>query len=407
MSKYHYKALTANGDQIEGSLEAIDEKSVVKNLQTQGYYPITATLENSSLKDRLINSITKNETIGFSGKELLSFTQNLSTLLNSGLPLDHALRILVKNHKEKKTANILNTIYDEIKAGNSLSNSLSRFPHIFDSLYIAMIKSGEASGSLGQAFLNLSAHIDKRQKLKSEIVSALTYPALLMVISILSLFFLLTFVIPRFIPMFAGSEQTLPLLSRIVFSLSASFNQYWWLYIIATLFVVFLCNYAFQHMLKRNSINNKLLVLPLFGATIKSHQTANFTRASATLLKNGLNLIDSLNLSVAAVSYETFKHEIKLAITGLKEGRKLSDSLQHSLILSPLTVDLIKIGEESGKLEEMLLKIAENCEQETDINIKRILVFLEPILILGLGVMVALVILSVLLAMLSLNDIII
>ena len=407
MNRYYYKALTSNGDQIEGSLEASDEKSVIKNLQSQGFYPITATLEKKSLIEKLNINISKNNGKDFSRKDLLSFTQNLSTLLNSELPLDHALKLLLKNHQEKKSAKVIQSIYEEIKAGNSLSNSLYRFPQIFDPLYIAMVKSGEASGSLGQAFLNLSAHIEKKEKLRSAVVSALTYPALLVVISLLSLFFLMTFVIPRFIPMFAGSEQTLPLLSRAVFSLSSSFTNYWWIVIIAIFAVSYLCFYAYQHLLSKSSLNKSLLNLPLFGPTIKSFQTAKFARTSASLLKNGLNLIDSMNLALDSVSYDIFKQEIKLAINALKAGKRISDSLQHSLILSPITVDLIRIGEESGKLAEMLLKIAENCEQETDSNIKRMLVFLEPILILGLGVMIALVILSVLMAMLSLNDIII
>ena len=409
MDNFQYKALSSNGESIEGVLGAENEHDVVQHLHKQGYYPVRITLQTDSTAWSLPEffKLQPRKAKGLRRKEILALTSDISTLLDAGLDIEHSLRNLLATRADPRMKQLLSSLYQDLQDGKALSTALQKFPEIFDPLYIAVVRSGEASGGLDSAYLRLSEHLEKSQALRNSVISSSIYPAILLGISALSLIFLLSFVIPRFIPMFAESEAALPGLSQFVFGLSRGFQSWWWLIPALMLLFWLLGRNLLRYALVQERTQTFLLQAPLLGTLIKHQVIANFCRTMATLLQNGLNLVEALKLSREAVSHPMFSDELKAAVEQVQSGKRLSHIFTRSRFLSEMVIDLITVGEETGKLPAMFTKTADIYEKETDQQLKRILVFLEPILILGLGLLIALLILSVLLAMLSLNDLII
>lgn len=403
MPQFAYKAARANGEILEGEMEAADEASLIRKLQDDGFIPIDSTLVQGASR-ALRFSFSRGRERGISHKQVMLFTRELATLLDAGMTLDRSLQILADLTPEEELGRLMDRLREMVQSGSTFSAALQDQGDTFTPLYINMVKAGEAGGMLQVVLSRLADYLERSGELRDEVRSALTYPLILLFVVGLSLTLLLVFVLPQFSEMFEDMGQALPLPTRIVITIGDLFRSYWWLLLGGG----FLFAAWFRARLEKPEFRRRwdvrLLGWPLLGDLLAKIETARFTRTLATLLENGLPLLAALNLVKDVISNSVIADGVSSAAESLKHGRSLADPLVEQKTLPPLALQMIKVGEESGSLESMLIKVADIYDQEVRSTVKRILTLLEPMLIIGLGVIVVGIIGAIMLAILSANE---
>ncbi len=406
MPIFIYKAVSANGETLEGEIDAPSKSEVIDQLQHAGHIPLSAVEKSSNghslftfknpLKPRQINI-----------KDLMLFTRELSTLMQAGLPLDQSLKILEDLNSKPSLKKMVVDINNRIKSGDSISVAMEAQGQVFDKMYLNTIRAGEAGGALQIVLDRLADYMERTAEFRANVISALFYPAILLLVSMLSIFILLSFVVPQFVPLFEDVGQALPLLTQIVFDCAGIIQNYWWMMFAFLVLLIWLGDKQLQNPETRLLWDTKCLAIPIYGDLITKLDVARFARTLGTLLSNGVPLLTSIEIVKEVINNKMLANTIGKAATGLEQGRSLTQPLTESEYFPPLAVQLIRVGEETGQLESMLLKTAEIYENESRITIKRLLTLLEPILILGLGAIIAIIIISILMAMLGLNELVI
>jgi len=402
MVEFAYKATDLAGKIFEGSMEGRDEKMVVQSLQKLGYIPIRITAlqtEGTLLKLRFLPFLQRVTT-----KDLLIFTQELSTLLEAGLPLDRSLQILTELAEKERFKEVIKDLLKQIEAGRSFSEALSSYPSIFPKLYVNMTKAGEAGGILTIILVRLGKYLQTSKELKDHLISVLIYPAFLVFFIGLSIIALLTFIIPTFSKIFADMGQAIPLPTQIILSVSQMVRSYWWVLGGA----LFLGWYGFRMYIRsaegKVSWDRFKLRLVIIGGLVRQIETARFSRTLGTLLQSGVPILQAVQIVRETASNEVVGKSISDVHAGLKQGGGISKTLQGSKVFPPLAVHMITVGEETGKLDEMLIKIAENYEVSLQVSLKRFFSLLEPAIIMVMGLIVVFIILSMMLPIISINE---
>jgi type II secretion system protein F len=402
MVEFAYKATDLAGKIFEGSMEGRDEKMVVESLQKLGYLPIRITAiqaKTGFLKlpiSAYLERITTND--------LLVFTQELSTLLEAGLPLDRSLQILTELAEKERFREVIKDILKKIEAGRSFSEALSSYPSIFPKLYVNMTKAGEAGGILNVILSRLSKYLLTTKEMKDYLISVLIYPAILTLASGASIIILLTFVIPRFAKIFADMGQAIPLPTQIMLSISQGVRSYWWVLAGALL----LGWYGFRAYVRSGegkvSWDRFKLGLVVIGNLVRQIEVARFSRTLGTLLQSGVPILQAIQIVRETANNEIIARSISEVHEGVKQGGGISKTLQTLKVFPPLAIHMITVGEETGKLDEMLVKVAENYEVSLQNALKRFINLLEPMIILIMGAVVGFIVVSMLLAIFSINE---
>jgi len=402
MPLFNYKAINGLGETEEGVRDAVDEQQMIAALQSEGYIPIRVTPAGKRSFLGLGLSSKQNK---LSQKDIALLTGELATLLESGLPLDKSLLVLMDlTEDNERLSKLIARVLEKVKGGSSLADALGTQSGIFTRFYLNMIRAGEAGGSLGEVLTRLSEYLERSQELKDTVSTALIYPAILLVMSLASLFVMLIFVVPQFTEMFESAGKALPVPTQIVVGLAEWLQSYWWMLIGAVVFASSYMKYQLADPIKKKAWDGRFLKLPLFGNILLNKETANISRTLGTLLGNGVSIIAALvivretvdNLVIAAAIQDTEEQ--------LKQGKHMSDALLEKGLFPKMAMQMIKMGEETGRLEEMLLRVATIYDKQLRVAIQRMLAFLEPALIITLGLMIAGIIVSILLAILSVND---
>ncbi|MEC4748784.1 type II secretion system F family protein [Methylomicrobium sp. Wu6] len=402
MPLYSYKAINNLGETEEGVRDASDESSLIVLLQSEGYIPIKVS--PASAKNFLGLSLGAKRT-KLSQKEIALFTSEMATLLDSGLPLDKSLTVLIDlTEDNEKLSKLIARVLEKVKGGSSLADALDKQPGIFSRFYLNMIRAGEAGGSLGDVLNRLAEYLERSRELKDTVSTALIYPAVLLVMSLASLFVMLIFVVPQFTEMFESAGQQLPVSTQIVVGLAEWLQSYWWLLIGGAIFAVSYMRFQLADPVRKKVWDGRFLKLPLADMVIVNKETANMTRTLGTLLGNGVSILSALVIVKETVDNLVLVEAIQYAEDELKQGKRMSDALVKTGIFPKMAVQMIRMGEETGHLEEMLLRVAEIYDKQLKIAIQRMLALLEPALIITLGLMIAGIIVSILLAILSVND---
>lgn len=405
MPSFSYKAVNSIGETISGSFDVNDEMSAVRKLQEQGLIPLEIHLgeqKKSLLSVELFSSSGKR---GFSNKNLIHFTRELATLLDAGMTLDRSLQILIELSDDEQLVRLIDQIRDDVHSGSTFSEALKKQGgNIFPPLYVSMIKAGEAGGALEDVLISLADYLERTEELRDSVRSALIYPLLLLAVAGISVAVLLMFVVPQFQQMFDDMGRALPLSTRIVIATGDMLRGYWWLIVAVILLIVAGLKRMLVDPAFRSRWDRRVLGLPVFGELFSKIETARFTRTLATLLENGLPLQRALQLAREVIKNREISSGMKEATEQLERGGGLSGPLTENRVLPPLALQMIKVGEESGSLEAMLKKVANVYDGEVKVSIKRALTMLEPILIIGLGIIVAGIIISILMAILSANE---
>ena len=402
MPAYVFKALDSSGKVIEDTRNADSEQSLIKQLQIEGYMPMKVSLDAPSSWSFKLKPKAK---FRLSQKEILLFSREVSTLLQAGLPLDRALRVLMDLSGDNSNLNIVvSDILEKVKGGKNLSEALESQDGVYSRFYINMIRAGEAGGSLEDVLDRLIEYLESSLELRNSVVTALIYPVILVTMSVGSILLLLTFVVPQFTEMFESAGKELPIPTQVVVGVSEWLQSYWWLLLLLIVFAVYGMKFMVADPARKLRFDRNLLRTPLAGDIICHMETANLCSTLGTLLVNGVSLLTALTIAKGTVGNSSLREVLVEAETNLRNGKGLSKALIESGQFPKMAVQMIKMGEESGKLEEMLLNVAETYAKELRITIQRMLAMLEPALILGMGVVIAGIIISILMAILSVND---
>ncbi|MGZ8196548.1 MAG: type II secretion system F family protein [Methylosarcina sp.] len=402
MSLFTYKAINSLGETEEGVRDAPDEQFLIGALQSEGYIPIRVA--PASAKSFLGLSLGARQS-KLSQKEIALFTSELATLLDSGLPLDKSLMVLIDLAEDnERLSKMIGRVLEKVKGGSSLADALEKQAGVFSRFYLNMIRAGEAGGSLGEVLNRLTEYLERSRELKDTVSTALIYPAVLLVMSLASLFVMLIFVVPQFTEMFESAGKELPLSTQIVVGLAEWLQSYWWLLLGAAIVISSYMKFQLADPVTKKVWDGRFLKLPLAETILLNKETANISRTLGTLLGNGVSILSALAIVRETVDNLVLVETIQHAEEELKQGKRMSDALLKTGIFPKMAMQMIKMGEETGHLEEMLMRVAEIYDKQLKVAIQRMLALLEPALIITLGLMIAGIIVSILLAILSVND---
>ena len=400
MTSYSFKAVAADGKVRTGTLTAESEKIAAQELKRQGLIPVyvgAGAAKSNGIKLPSFEFGRK--------RDVLFFTQEMSTLLTAGVPLDRALSISGELTERPQFKPVILDILRVLKGGRTLADSLGTHPEYFPDIYLNMIRAGEASGSLAAIFERLSEYERTRDELRGYIISSMVYPTLLTIVGLSSIFILLYYVVPRFSAVFAESRMAIPTPTRILLETSALVRTYG-AYFVGLLVAAIIGFRAYIGTpVGRYWFDGFKLKLPMIGDALRKAQTAQFARAMGTLVANNVPLVSSLNISRAIMTNKRMAEALELVAAGIKRGEGVAAPLARTGQFPPLASHLLSIGEETGHLDSMFVRMADIYEADTKASVKRFTALFEPLIILVLGVLVGVLILSMLLAITSINEI--
>ncbi len=402
MATFFFRAVATDGKLRAGSLSAESDRTVARELRRQGLTPIYVGLEQKKSFELKLPAFARGQR-----RDVLFFTQELSTLLNAGIPVDRALSITGELTERSKFRFVVLDILRVLKGGKSLAESLATHPEYFSDLYVNMVRAGEASGSLASVFERLAEFEKSRDELRNYIISSMIYPTLLATVGLASIIVLLTFVVPKFASVFEESHMKIPTPTLIMLQVSKVITAYWW--IVASVVVVTAVSFRLYTRTTPGRLwwDTIRLKVPLLGIALRKAETARFARSMATLVANSVPLVQSIGISGAILNNRMIAGALGEVAQGVKRGEGIAAPVRKAAVFPPLAAHLLMVGEETGRLDQMFARMAEIYETDTRTSIKRFTTIFEPLVILIMGVMVGALILSILLAITSINDVVV
>jgi general secretion pathway protein F len=401
--RYRYEAVDATGETLRDELEAASQEAAIERLRDQGLLPLSVAEAKDGFFRTGLGQPWFSKRRSLSRKAIMLLTQQLSNLLNAGMPLDRALTILIGVTDDEPSKALVERVQEKVRGGANLADALEA-QGAFSRFYLNMIRAGETGGALEVVLKRLTEFLERSQALRDTVSSALIYPLILLSVSALSVIILLTFVVPQFERLFADAGKALPLATQIVIAAGDGFRYYWWVGVILIGVLTAAMRQQLSQPESRMRWDRWFLRLPLFGDLIAKVETARLTRTLGTLLGNGVSLLNALTIVRETLTNRVLAGALGDVAEQVKGGRGLADPLSESGDFPKLAVQMVRVGEETGQLQEMLLQVADTYDGEVQTAVKRLLTLLEPALILGLGVVIAAIIMSILVAILSLND---
>jgi type IV pilus assembly protein PilC len=422
MPQFQFTAADAKGEQMSGTIESTSEAEAIQQLRSQGYYPLQVVeagkgklAKKAAKKGKAAADKKKGPKATTGGrikpKILMIFTRQLATLIDSGLPLLRGLTVLAKQEPNPVLRGTIAALADSVQSGSTFSEALAQHPKIFNKLYVNMVKAGELGGVLEVVLVRLAEYQEKAHKLKNKIVSAMVYPIIVMFIAVAILIFLMLFIVPKFESMFAelGKDAELPMISQIVFGTSKFFlnatlvppvpNVVWFLVVIGAIFAGF--NMWGKTKGGRRAIDSLKLKLPIFGDIQRKSAIARFSRTLGTLVTSGVPILQALNITRDTAGNVVVSDAIEKVHEAVKEGESIVTPLQASSVFPSMVISMVDVGEETGQLPEMLLKVADVYDDEVDNAVTALTSILEPIMIVILALVVGAVVFALFLPLIK------
>jgi type IV pilus assembly protein PilC len=419
MANFQYAALDAKGEQTTGVVSAGTEAEAIAQLRAQGLYPTQIQEEGKGKKGhKTVAPLKRNakarekaskKNLGgrIKPKNLMIFTRQLATLIDSGLPLLRSLTVLEKQEPNVVLRATVSALAENVQGGSTFSESLAQHPKIFNKLYVNMVKAGELGGVLEIVLNRLAEYQEKAQKLKNKIVSAMVYPVIVMFIAVAILVFLMIFIVPKFKEMFANTDSDLPLISQIVFGMSEFFlarpfivPNVVFVFIVIGVFV-FLFNLWGRTVGGRNIIDNMKLKMPILGDIQRKSAVSRFSRTLGTLVTSGVPILQALNITRDTAGNVVISRAIEKVHEAVKEGETIVTPLQASGVFPNMVISMVDVGEETGQLPERLLKVADVYDDEVDNAVTALTSILEPIMIVILALIVGSVVFALFLPLIK------
>ena len=403
MPEFFYRAVTMAGKPAQGALSGATEKAVARELHRQGLVPVYIGSHRQSAAGGLALPWLGRSRVR--SRDRLFFTQELSTLVNSGLPLDRALSICAELTERKALRSVITDVLQELKGGKSLGDSLEGHPEVFSELYRNMIRAGEASGSLDVALERLADLERSSDELRGQLISAMIYPLLLALVATGSILVMMYYVVPRFAQVFSESGMPIPTPTYLLLAASDLLRNYGWIAALALAAVISGARYHVRTPAGRRRWHAWKLKLPVAGDVFRKVETARFARTMATLLANGVPLLQALRIVKGLLGNVVLEDSLTAVAQGVQRGEGLAGPLRKTGAFPPLAGHLLTVGEETGKLDVMFQRMADIYDNDTRAAIKRATALFEPLVILTMGLVVGAMVLSMLLAIVSINDV--
>jgi general secretion pathway protein F len=410
MPLYRYKAVSTAGELSTGEIEAANEAETVGQLRDQGLMPMQVVVASGGAAKAVAPANAPRKPMFESKRvkpdQILGITRELATLLRAGLPLDRALETLIGLAPTPPVRVLLQAIRDEVRGGKALSQALDARRDVFSRFYVNIVRAGEAGGALGPVLTRLADTMERNKELRSTVSSAMIYPAILLCVAVISIMVMLFFVVPQFKSQFAQSGKALPLPTTIVIAAGEFMRSYWWTLILAGGALYWWIRKMAANVATRRRFDHWVLRRALLGEMVAKIETARFARTLGTLLANGVTLLAGLSIVKETLGNRAMGDALDGVIAKLREGKGFGRPLLDTGLYPRLATQMILVGEESGRLEEMLTRVADLYDREVQVVIKRFLAVLEPVMILGLAVIVGFIVLSIMLGVLGMNDLV-
>lgn len=400
MALFRYKAVASTGETIEGQMEASSREEVIGRLQEGGNIPIEAREAAAGAGSGLSALFRRAD---LNQGEIVVFTQQLAVLLGAGQPLDRALQILLELPDSERAKKLLERVRESVRGGTPLSSALEQQHGVFSRLYVNMVRAGEASGSLQETLRRLAEYLERSRAMREGVVSALIYPAILLVLVVGALALLLIYVVPQFVPLFEDMGVELPLITRFVLAMGDFLAGWWWVMAGAAIAFVLWAQNQLQQPRSRLAFDTRLLGARWIGGLVAKIETARLARTLGTLLTNGVPLLTSLAIGRNVLGNSALVAAVDAAADEVKTGGGLAWALGRSKRFPSLALQMISVGEESGELDGMLLKVADTFDGEVKRSIDRSLAALVPMLTIVMALLVAFIMLAILLPILDLS----
>lgn len=404
--KFKYKAKKNLNEIVEGKIEGANVEGVLEDILNQGLVPISVDPVAASPTTPASNSAgtVKLKTGKFGLKQLVLFTQKLYNLINSRVELLSALRLLEKNCDNRAEKTLLAEIIRDIKEGVPFSACLAKYPKYFSRLYVNIVHTGESTGKLKEALLQLLDYLRRLQDLKLKVKQALAYPIFMSLVGVGTIFVMLTFVLPRLAAMFDDFQAQLPLPTLILLKISGFLQSYWWIIIILITALVFA--FKIKGAGKESIFSRLKYHIPIAKDIIYKQSVANFSQSLALLLKSGVNLLSALVDASPVIGNPTYILQLELVRKDISEGMPFSDALAKFKIFPDFFVQMVRVGEEGGRLDSVLADIAESYEKEIESDLKTLSSLIEPAIILVLGLIIGSMVIAMLLPIFNMNSIV-
>lgn len=393
MPTYKYKAISVNGQSLQGTFTANSRQDVIQMLRSNNSYPVMIHEEvDSQMREvKLLG--------GVKTKDIAVFCRQTYAMLNAGVPIINSLDILRGQTEHKKLRNVLGEVYEEVQKGLTFSESLKKHMDVFPELLIHMVEAGEASGSLDVIMERMAVHYEKETKINNKIKGAMVYPIILSIVATAVVVFLLTFVMPTFIGMFEGSGVPLPLPTRILMKFSELLKNYWYLFLIGTIALIYGIKRYTLTPSGRLRFDKLKLSFPVIGGLTQKIITARFTRTLSTLMSSGIPLLQAMENVANVVGNKVAADGIMKVREEVRKGVPLAPPIRRLGIFPPMVDNMIHIGEESGTLDEILDKTANFYDDEVETALQKMVTLFEPIMILIMGLIIGFIVIAMVLPM--------
>jgi len=396
MPIYYYRAKDTPQTTIEGKIQASNREEAIRRIESLGYFPVKVEeISSYSPPKRVRGKLGR--------KELVVFTRQLGVLIKSGISILHALEVLSHQFRNPTLRGIIEDIHAQLREGSKFSLTLENYPKIFPPFYIGMVKAGEDSGTLQEALFRLAEYLKSQQEVTSRIKLALIYPSLMIAVAIGTVSFMFLFVMPKLMTIFANLKESLPLPTKIIISFSSHFPQ--WMG--AFLLTIGVCGLVIKRKMGskegRKFFSGVLLKIPFLGELLLEKELARLTRTLEVLIRSGVSILRAIELTIPVVTNELIREELTKGWKDLQQGIPLARTFRSSKIIPIFVADLVKVGEEAGKLDDTFAEIAQIYERDVEERIKVFLTILEPLLILGIGLVVGFIVMAMLLPIFQIN----
>ncbi|MEM1404594.1 MAG: type II secretion system F family protein [Pseudomonadota bacterium] len=401
MAVFYYRAVGRDGKTVDGTLEAAGQELASRQLRARGLTLLSLKAESEGA------AVGRSKGRAPSRQDVLSMTNELAVLLRAGLPLDRSLRVLIDMASLPSMAALLNDLLKSVKDGKALSAALQPYVDLFGRFYISMVRSGEASGEMSLVLDRLVAHLEESKATRDSVVSALIYPLILMVVATGSIIVMLAFVVPQFETLFDDLGDALPTLTRVVIGAADFVTGWFWLLAIVIGGVVLGARNYLRSDVGQARLHRFLLKMPMAGTIVFEFEMARFARTLGTLLGNGVPLLRAIDIAIATVGNVILKESLGALQPAVKAGQRMSVALADTGMFTPMVIQMTRVGEESGAMDTMMLELAKVFDDHVSSGIKRSLTLLEPVIILVMGMLIAVIIIAILLGILSVNELVI
>jgi type IV pilus assembly protein PilC len=406
MPTFAYEAVDAKGKPAKGEVEARNEQEAAEKVRGDGFYVTRVSAKAGAGSMRVSTGEAKRKktfTImaGVSSKQLTQFTRQFATLIDAGLPVVRSLDVLQNQFPPGALQNAIMDVKEDVQGGSTLSEAMGKHPKVWDTLYTSMVKAGEAGGVLETIFGRLAEFMEKSQKLKRQIVSALVYPAAVLTIAGGIVAFIIIFIIPRFQAMFQEFNTELPLPTLLLIGFTNLVRNNWWLPVVVIAAIVVVSRLISASPKGRYVLDSVYLRMPIFGMLIRKMSISRFARTLGTLVAAGVPILDALNIIRGTVGNAVVANAVGNVQTAIREGDTIAEPLKHSGVFDDMVVNMVDVGEETGELDKMLIKVADTYDNEVDTLVAGLMGLLEPLIIIVMGLVVGGIVIALFLPLIA------